>query len=482
MRVTLHDYVSDPTLTQKDGANLAHENIATLMRSAARQGVEASFHDFNRLLTDDDYARQVLSDTECVVSNVGPHAHYYFYLRQRYNLDFRIIRDVRTALWSSYLHQEHLVQPYLRTHDVLMVASQFTRGIYEAMFPHLRHSRIIICYPLTVAFPDDLPKRTVDAALAGETFTLGYIGRLSEDKNFPDIVDLLIHLNRRYEKQYRLIACGDLHSSSCHPERVKHRIRNALGDDSCFEYLPARPNDEVWELYSRFDAMLFPSTSNLETLGRVLIEASYAGVPVVCGEHAATSELMPASVLCKVDYTARKRFYTHADHALGRIDITDMARVLTAETLALPACHAEYETHASRFFHELTNTVDSLPGHDSPGSLTASQKAFIEQIRIDLPHPISSDEADTALSELIPWFLGLQERKSPNRHQLLEKLLNVSKDPDRTQRFIRKTSATRCDFTDIGGIDMELCHITGFYPHFQIGEASLAPCTTSAAG
>lgn len=482
MRVTLHDYVSDPSLSQKDGVNLAHENIAALMRSALQHDVAVSFHDFVRLLADEDYARRVLSDTDCVISNVGPHAHYYFYLRQRYGLDFRIIRDVRTALWSSYLHQEHLVQPYLRRRDALMVASQFTRGIYEAMFPHLQVSRIIICYPLTVAFPDDLPERSATPASPGNAFTLGYIGRLSEDKNFPDVVDLLIHLNRQNERPYRLLACGDLHSASCHPEIVKRRVRNALGDDRFFEYLPARRNSEVWELYSRFDAMIFPSTSNLETLGRVLIEASYAGVPVVCGEHAATSELMPPSLLCKVDYTTRKRFFTHADQALGRIDIADMARVLSSETLAKPECHAEYETHASRFLRELTDEGDAHGSHKPPGALTASQRAFIEQIRIDLPPPIASDKADAAISGLIPWFLGLQESGSRNRQQLLERLLSLSRDPARTLRFIRKTTATRCDFTDIGGIDMELCHVTRFYPHFQIDPVSPAACMQSAAG
>src|SRR5690606_9279611 len=94
MRVTLHDYATDPSLPQKDGVNLAHENIAALLKERGDRGLDVRFHDFTRLLADEDYARRVLSAADCVVSNVGPHAHYYFWLRERLGLDFRILRDV----------------------------------------------------------------------------------------------------------------------------------------------------------------------------------------------------------------------------------------------------------------------------------------------------------------------------------------------------------------------------------------------------
>jgi glycosyltransferase involved in cell wall biosynthesis len=468
MRVTLHDYVSDPSLTQKDGVNLAHENIATLLRSAGDEELQVDFHDFNRLLGDDGYARRVLSRTDCLVSNVGPHAHYYFYLRERLGLDFHIIRDVRTALWSSYLHQEHLLRPYLREHDLLMVASRFTCGIYERMFPHLRDFRSIVCYPLTVAFPDQPPPRRPAAAL-GDTFTLGYVGRLSEDKNFPDIVELLIHLNRRGQRRYRLLACGDIHSDSCHPNIVRQRLARELGADSCFEYVPPRHNGEIWELYGRFDAMVFPSTSNLETLGRVLIEASYAGIPVVCGDHAAATELIPPGSLCRVEYTANRRFFAHSDQPLGRISIAEMAQAITGDALVSPDCHLEYASHRAKFLRALRR--DGAAGRRRPAArLTASQRAFIERIDIALPPPLSRSDADAAIAGLIPWFLGLQQQGSHTRRELLERLLEISQHLERTRRFMHKTGTTKGDFTDVGGIDIELCHVTGFNPHFHIEE------------
>jgi hypothetical protein len=169
MRVALHDYRTDPALSQKDGVNLAHENIALLLRQAAGPhagGLDVRFHDLNQLLADPAQARAALDGVDCVVSNVGPHAHYYFRLREQLGARFRIVRDVRTAIWSSYLLQEHLCAPLLREGDVLLAASAYTRTLYRQLYPHLQHHPIRRCYPLTVGFPSRrLPRPVRDGGL-----------------------------------------------------------------------------------------------------------------------------------------------------------------------------------------------------------------------------------------------------------------------------------------------------------------------------
>lgn len=478
MRVTLHDYSTDPSLPQKDGVNLAHENIAALLRREAGPGLDVAFHDFNRLLSDEAYARRTLGAADCVVSNVGPHAHYYFWLRERLGLRFRIVRDVRTAIWSSYLLQEHLSRPFLRPDDLLMVASHYTRGVYEKFFPHLAGTRIARCYPLSVGFPDRPVRREVGGRGRGEAVVIGYVGRLSEDKNFPDLVELLVRLNRAHPGRYRLHACGDVHSPSCDPSAVRQRIAQELGDGSCFEYLPARENRRIWELYDQFDVLVFPSTSNLETLGRVLVEASYAGVPIVCGEHAAASELVPDAALCRVTYERGKRYSAHFDHSLGKVSVDDMVRVLTAGTPMPSRCHLEYETHPEKFLRLL---ADGDCGGDSGGvsgggdipaaeplHLTPGQQSFIDSLEVALPPSPDRVAAAGLVSRLVPWFLSVQRRGTPERAQRLETLLAISRHPDRTRRFIAKSAVTNADFTDVGGIDIELCHVAGFYPSFSL--------------
>lgn len=465
LNVTLHEYITDPALPQKDGVNLAHDNICALMRSQLGKSLDVVFHDFNRLLVDDDYARNVLETADCVISNVGPHAHYYFHLRDRLGLNYRIFRDVRTAIWSSYLLQEYLCAPLLREEDVLMVASHYTRGVYEKLFPHLKDHPCFLCYPLTVNFPDKAPPRK--RKTEDETLILGYIGRLSEDKNFPDLVALLIELNRANTRKFKLLACGDVHSPSCAPDYIQSQVNNALGDGDFYEYLPARPHREIWNLLTLFDVMLFPSTSNLETLGRVLIEASYAGLPVVCGAHAAAPELMPTASLCQVTYDYDKSYSAHFDHRMGKIEISELAEKIVLGKLEASRCHENFLKHPRKFIEALHLKAAEISAMD-PLVLEPAQQALIKAIEVELPPPVSVDTVKPLIETMTAWFLGLQNKDSPEYPELASQLLERSTYPQRTQSYLTKSALTRADFTNVGGIDIELCHIARFYPHFSM--------------
>ena len=481
MKITLHDYRTDPALTQKDGVNLAHENIGSLMRTATNEQTEVVFHDFNRLLKDTDYAQEILGNVDLVISNVGPHAHYYFYLRERYSFNYRILRDVRTAIWSSYLLQEYLCAPLLRPHDLLMVASHYTHALYEKMFPHLKQSLVFRCYPLTVNFPQVLPPVQVQRQIPSTT-VLGYVGRLSEDKNFPQIVSVLIALNQSGKGHFKLLACGDVHSQSCEPKVISTHIKNLLGEGHFFEYLPARSNDDIWEVYRSVDVLLFPSTSNLETLGRVLIEASYAELPVICGAHAAAPELVPQASLCSVNYILEKTFSAHSDHRLGTLDLAEMINVIASRAFKTPSCFSTYHNDKERFLRMVSSPPDELiKNSEVKGEMNLSdvfaknpqlnlaktQLQFINSLRVTLPSLPNRSEAQRTIEQLIPWFLGLQApQDSPKLKALHQRLLTLSRYKERTARFIDKSRATRGDFTNVGGIDIELCHIAKFYPSF----------------
>ncbi|MBL8893223.1 MAG: glycosyltransferase, partial [Rhizobiales bacterium] len=443
-RVSLHDYWTDPLLPQKDGVNLAHENIASLMRRQTDPALIVTFHDFTRLIANEDYARSVLKDVDCVISNVGPHAHFYFWLRERLGLDYRIIRDVRTAIWSSYLHQEHLCAPYLRPYDTLLVASNYTWSIYHKIFPHLASFPTLLCYPLTACFPTIRPEHRSPYRPPGGDFTLGYLGRLSEDKNFPDIVELLIRLNRDPDRRhhYRLVACGDVHSKSCAPHRVEQHIAEALGPGDFFEYLPARDNSAIWDVMARFNVMIFPSTSNLETLGRVLIEASYARVPILCSDHAAAGELVAPGGLCGVEYRQEETFNTHFDHRLGSIRIPDMIEVIRQRTFGVSNCYEHYDRHPELF---LARIADPAPPLAMP-QLTTAQQAFIDRLSVCLPAPIGREAADAELAELACWFIDLQRKDDPARETKLVRLAEITRHPQRTAAFVLKSEATSGDF------------------------------------
>lgn len=467
MKVGIHRYTTDPSLPQKDGVNLAHENITTIM-ARHHDGFEVVFHDINDLLKlEISEAKSRLENLNCIVSNLGPHAHYYFWLREKCNLNFRIIRDVRTAIWSSYLLQEYLIAPLIRPYDTLLTASYYTQAIYHKFFPSLKNSITVKCYPLTVSFPKKIPyKKKSNVA---DVFTIGYIGRLSEDKNFPQLVDLIISLNKKKTKHFRLLACGDVHSESCSPDYVSNRIKLELGDGDYFVYKTSRPNDEIWNLLSSFDLMIFPSTSNLETFGRVLVEASYYKIPVISADHAAANELVPKKNLCDVMYKTDKNFSAHFDHCLGQISIADVENKILKNNIKASKSFEEFESHTELFLKIVKNSDDkALYKCVETPPLSFNQKKFVDSLHLDIPKPLSKSSAMKKISEISLWFLKLQQSKSALKLQAVNQLIQLSQHPERSKNFLEKHMQTQGDFTNVGGIDIELCHILKFYPSFTI--------------
>ncbi|MBL8894614.1 MAG: hypothetical protein JNJ53_08430, partial [Rhizobiales bacterium] len=66
------------------------------------------------------------------------------------------------------------------------------------------------------------------------------------------------------------------------------------------------------------------------------------------------------------------------------------------------------------------------------------------------------------------WFIDLQRKDDPARETKLVRLAEITRHPQRTAAFVLKSEATSGDFTNVGGIDIELCHIFEFYPSFRL--------------
>jgi hypothetical protein len=468
VRVSLHAYQSDPSLPQRDGVNISQTEIVAMLRRLDTPDIRVEFHDFGRLCSDRRYAADVLSKTDCVLSVVGPHAHYYHHLREQLGLEFRILRDVRTALWSSYLLQEALCQPLLRPGDALITPSRYARGLIRRILPHLRTHPIVV-FESMFASGETTAGSGVSSRRRHRQMTLGYVGRLSEDKNFPQLVDLLIRLNRDRPRGYRLLACGHVHSPSCDPTLLQARIRSLTGHSDLFEYHPARDHAEVWDLYHRFDAFLFPSTSNLETLGRVLSEASRCGVPILASEHAAAPELLPAEALSPVRYDLGNWYPTHFDYPLGTVDIDDMRRKLHEGALVTPDCHRNYPNDPLFLQNLLLGRLEGRGATHGGDDLTPAQRRFLDLIDFaGLNEYRDPAHAQDLISELCPWFTALQNKSSPDYQQRLTQLSVRSRFPERTRKFVAKSTLTRGDFTNLGGVDIELCHVARFWPRFRL--------------
>jgi hypothetical protein len=444
----------------KDGANFAYTEVARLLGDSS--GVRARPHDVVELFRSDEAAREALTGCDVVVATVGPHAYLYFYLRERLGLDFTIVRDARTALWNGYLQQEALSAPYVRPDDVLYHSSRYSLALYSMLFPGLAASRQAVCYPLLHWFPEELAGTWTGSGNGGPT-RIGFVGRLTDDKNHAQAIALQRALNSRAPGAFELVAIG---------ERAKGG-RSAVADPAVPGYTWRPPVDRarLWQDYREMDVLFFPSTSSLETFGRVLVEASYIGTPVLASTHAAASELLPAESLLPTALRVDTDFTTHLAARLGDVEVAHAADLLVAGTLP-PAGqgHRRYADHDSL----LLALIRGEAGNQSAADLepTAVQRAFLARLRMrDLDVAPDRATADRMISRLRRSFTALHRSGSPRYLATLAELLARSGYRRKTAEFVRRSLFRGEDFSNIGGVDLQLSHLIGFEPRFTLAPA-----------
>ncbi|MEW6516874.1 MAG: glycosyltransferase [candidate division FCPU426 bacterium] len=107
------------------------------------------------------------------------------------------------------------------------------------------------------------------------TFTIGYFGRLLEEKG----LDTLLAAVRSLPCDWRLQITG----SGPHAPLLRARVEQ-LGLEPRVEFIPAIPNDHMPEALGRLDVLVLPSETRpfwKEQFGRVLVEAMACEVPVI---------------------------------------------------------------------------------------------------------------------------------------------------------------------------------------------------------
>lgn len=466
LTVGMHHFQTYPRHGGRDGANFAYAEIVRLLRETRDIAVRS--HDIRALAADDDAARRALAPCDVVVATVGPHSYMYFYLRERLKLNYRIVRDVRTALWNGYLLQEVLVAPYLRADDLVIYSTAYSRDLFRAVVPVAPHRAQHVCYPLMHWFPSPPPRPAADFRRNRPT-VIGYVGRLTTDKNFPQALDLIAALERRRPGEFRLCAVGE-GTPPFGTRDAKQRLGRALG---AYEWVPPVGRDAVWSFYKKLDLLFFPSTSTLETFGRVLVEATYAGVPVLAAGHGAAHELLDQDALMRVTYDQDRSFPTHFAAPLGTIDIGEAAtRLIEGPPVPPSHPHKAYCNDAERFVDLVMRGADA--SITSRRESTPEQNSFIRRIQMkDLVPMRSIADADKVITTLRARFASLHTR-GPSCAWALIELLVRSRHRQKTIQFVKRKIRQGEDFTNVGGIDLEFSHLIRFYPAFNIDSESSA--------
>ncbi|WP_141511351.1 hypothetical protein [Ramlibacter sp. WS9] len=105
--------------------------------------------------------------------------------------------------------------------------------------------------------------------------------------------------------------------------------------------------------------------------------------------------------------------------------------------------------------------------------LALAQREFLARMRWDgLPRFLTRDAAGPVIETLSHWFCAVNGRAGSDFESRLAELERRSRFKERTRRFIAGTKSTRCDFTNLGGIDIELCNIAGYYPRFKLASSA----------
>ncbi|GAA4931214.1 glycosyltransferase [Streptomyces coeruleoprunus] len=311
MRLHTHDYRAPDTDGIVDGAILMHREMAELL---TRRG-SVALHD----LTTGPDCVAAADGGDVVYAGSGPYAFLYHHWRERHGGDFRIVREVHTALWSGYWAQEELCAPLVRPGDLVLFPTEYTRRLFLRNFASsVTEAGSAVAYPML----DRLPRRPPrPVPPAGRPLRIGYLGALSLAKNFDQVLSVFARCHRA-TGGVSLLCAGKPNDPRWEADAVHAALREEAGTAAAdaVRVEGIWPQRRLAEFFDAIDVLLFPSTAARETLGRVVLEALAHGVPVLAADVGPAVELLPARNLVPTALDVNGTFTMGRIGPLGRVD------------------------------------------------------------------------------------------------------------------------------------------------------------------
>lgn len=123
-----------------------------------------------------------------------------------------------------------------------------------------------------VFVPHGVPEWDVPARRSGAPFTIGFAGRLVEEKGVLDLLEAVSLVGG----EVRLLVVGD--------GPLRHRVEQQSHAGTRVEVRTGVPHERMAEAYAEMDVLVLPSRTTprwSEQFGRVIPEALWCGVPVI---------------------------------------------------------------------------------------------------------------------------------------------------------------------------------------------------------
>jgi glycosyltransferase involved in cell wall biosynthesis len=406
----------------RSGASHYYWQVGQLLRNAPGEDIDAVPHDIFEILAwpaaEQATWSSALGAADVVVCSLGPYAHLYHCLREKHKGRFRIIREVQTSAWAGYLHQEALCAPYTQPGDVVLFPSEFCRQLFLKLFPQsLSSGNTAISYPLLPFFPAELPQRDRSKVLR-----LGYIGRISSDKNFEQVLSVFCALARDGEKDAVLHLAGAFdHGTGLRNigDVVGYLKKRGIASDRIV-YHGHVPYSRIWTFFAAVDVFLFPAVSSVESLARVLVEAQHAGVPAIAAHYAAAPELVPHENLAEVGFSFDSSFSSLDVFSFGTVEESGCVKAIRAAS-AVRRAEPDGPYGARAYFRLVAGAERGA----APAPLTAPVRAFVEALEIMGLEAGASVEGPSLLESQSNFFSEFGDNRLLNRMRLALKSLRL---------------------------------------------------------
>lgn len=407
VKVTYHHF---NTQEGKDGARCYYSEVSSLLGDSSfnQQIGQVRPHDFLQLMK--SWQENQLStlgpleSEDALVCNCGPYGHLHAYLRECSGASYRIVRDVQTSTWCGFWLQEALAGPMTRERDLVLFPSEFCRQYYIRIFQHLTNQNTAVCHPIGESINR---RRHLAPRQRDDRIHVGYIGRITPEKNIGQVFQIVRRLLREFPQKVHLHLAGAVNEYSFwkgQKSLVKQYLQSSGVPEEYVTYYGSIPRQNVWDFYQQINVLLFPSTSCVESLGRVILEASSAGVPVVAANYAAAPELLPANNIVKTRYHLGTQYRSDRMFSFAYIDEHDaIERVLSA--VADDSSYLKSPYQADALHKVLTDQME-----DTARQLSSAVSRFIDCITLSAMPIFSYDEAKDLCATLLEYFCRYHDR------------------------------------------------------------------------